>query len=89
MSTIIKSSLVLFSLTIGIQPSDTWAQDSVSPPKRQVEEFVDRYEKMFANRPPVVGQALPDAAAFDESGDPFELSQTRGKFTVIIFGCLT
>lgn len=52
-------------------------------------EFVDRYEKKFAARDPKLGQTMPDASAFDENGNPFELNQTRGKYTVIVFGCLT
>ena len=52
-------------------------------------EFVDQYEKKFAARDPKLGQTMPDASAFDENGNPFELNQTRGKYTVIVFGCLT
>ena len=64
-------------------------ESNESPPAGQVEEFVDRYNRMFAGRDPVVGQILPDATGFDEQGQPFELRQTRGQYTVIVSGCLT
>ena len=57
--------------------------------QQKVVEFADQFEKRFAGRPPMLGSLLADASAFDEQGNPFELSQTRGKFTVFVFGCLT
>ncbi len=54
-----------------------------------VEEFADRYEKMFAKRKPNVGGTISDLSAYDESGNKFDFESTRGKHTVIIFGCLT
>ncbi len=57
--------------------------------KPEAVEFVDQYEKKFAARDPKLGQTMPDASAFDENGNPFQLNQTRGKYTVIVFGCLT
>ena len=38
---------------------------------------------------PEVGDPLPDVAGFDAEGHPFELTRLRGKYTVIVFGCLT
>ena len=32
---------------------------------------------------------MPEVSAFDSEGKPFQLSSTRGKHTVIVFGCLT
>lgn len=36
-----------------------------------------------------VGQKLPDLTIFDEHGDKFRLADVKGKYTVIVFGCLT
>lgn len=53
-------------------------------------EFAARYEKMFARRKPLLGDSIAgDLAAFDENGKEFRFETTRGKYTVIVFGCLT
>ncbi len=52
-------------------------------------EFAERYEQMFARRKPSIGDVVPDVVAFDENGKPFQLNSTRGKYTVLVFGCLT
>lgn len=57
--------------------------------EREIEEFTDRYERMVAKRKPLVGDEVPNISAFDEEGKPFEFDSTRGKYTVITFGCLT
>ncbi len=38
---------------------------------------------------PEAGQQMPDVEVFDESGDAFRTSLLEGKYTVLIFGCLT
>ena len=38
---------------------------------------------------PAVGSSLPDVTGWDADGNPFELTRLRGKYTVIVFGCLT
>ena len=43
----------------------------------------------FNSRSPNIGQPLPDVSAFDASGKPFKLSSLKGKYTVLVFGCLT
>lgn len=55
----------------------------------QVVEFAERYERRFASRNPLLGTTVDNVTAYDESGDPFELASTRGKHTVLVFGCLT
>ena len=52
-------------------------------------EFVDRYENMFKNRPPLEGTNLPDARGYLADGSEFSIKQTKGKHTVLVFGCLT
>ena len=58
-----------------------WAQ-----PNR---EFVDSFNRRFLTQRPKVGETLPDAEGYDSKGNKFSLKQTRGSFTVIVFGCLT
>ena len=36
-----------------------------------------------------VCEQLPDITVFDESGEPFKLESLKGKYSVIVFGCLT
>lgn len=38
---------------------------------------------------PRVGSQLPDVSAFDAEGRPFALSELRGEYSVLVFGCLT
>ena len=52
-------------------------------------EFVDSANSRFLNQDPEIGSLVPDIQAWDESGREFQLGSTRGKHTVIIFGCLT
>ncbi len=32
---------------------------------------------------------MPDVTIYDESGEKFPLSRTKGKYAVLVFGCLT
>tara|TARA_R110002072_G_scaffold271038_2_gene430981 strand:- start:107944 stop:108216 length:273 start_codon:yes stop_codon:yes gene_type:complete len=36
-----------------------------------------------------VGQRMPDVTIYDEDGEKFPLSRTKGKYSVLVFGCLT
>lgn len=36
-----------------------------------------------------VGAPLPDLAVYDAEGRPFQLGQLKGRYTVLVFGCLT
>jgi cytochrome oxidase Cu insertion factor (SCO1/SenC/PrrC family) len=38
---------------------------------------------------PQVGDQLPDVQVFTDTGDPFRMSALKGKYTVLVFGCLT
>lgn len=46
-------------------------------------------DEAFLNRPPKVGDPIPDLEAYDAEGKPFRLSQLKGNYTVLVFGCLT
>ena len=62
-------------------PGLTFAQGS--------QEFVDSSNRRYLNRDPKIGSLVPDIQAWDATGNEFQLGSTRGKYTVIIFGCLT
>lgn len=36
-----------------------------------------------------VGQQMPDVTIYDENGEKFPLSRVKGKYAVLVFGCLT
>lgn len=38
---------------------------------------------------PRIGSQLPDVSAFDDKGRKFSLSELRGEYSVLVFGCLT
>ena len=38
---------------------------------------------------PRVGDPLPDVQVFTDTGDPLRMSALKGKYTVLVFGCLT
>lgn len=63
-----------------------------SAPDRSPEPVVTMHARMdeaFLAKAPLVGDPLPDAQGFDEAGRPFALSDTQGRVTVIVAGCLT
>ncbi len=38
---------------------------------------------------PSPGASLPDVVVYDEDGRKFSLSELRGEYAVLVFGCLT
>ena len=36
-----------------------------------------------------IGDLLPDVTVYNADGNPFKLSQLKGHYAVIVFGCLT
>ena len=65
------------------------ASQPIAEGRAGVVEFTQQYERMFANREPWLDSEAPDVSALDEAGKPFSLSDSRGNYTVIAFGCLT
>ena len=53
------------------------------------QDFVDRFDKRFADEKPKVGEMLTDAQGYDLEGTPFSLNQLKGHFTVLVSGCFT
>lgn len=35
------------------------------------------------------GSSLPDVKAYDETGREFSLTELKGQYSVLVFGCLT
>ena len=47
-------------------------------------------EARFANAAPAVGARVPDVVALDDQGHPFPLRERlEGRYSVLVFGCLT
>ena len=91
-SRIFGSGFFLFAFCIfGLATNNqSVAQDNdQTESKRKVVEFADRYDERFAQQQPKIGMRVPDANGFDEEGNPFSIKDTRGKFTVFVFGCNT
>ena len=60
------------------------------PKKQEPVEFVDRFKSRVKGKNPKLGSTISsDLSAFDSDGKPFSFAKTRGKHTVIVFGCLT
>ena len=36
-----------------------------------------------------VGSPMPEVTVFDQDGKPFETASLKGKYSVVVFGCLT
>jgi len=48
-----------------------------------------RMRRRFKESGPAVGDQLPDLSAYDADGKTFRLRSVKGKYTVLVFGCLT
>ena len=46
-------------------------------------------EKRFNRSSPAVGSSLPVVSAFDADGNSFTLTELKGNYAVLVFGCLT
>lgn len=77
---------LLGSLVIASTANWVAAQDPKTQPPT---EWTERYDRMFLERAPLLNEEAPDVAAYQQNGEPFQLSSTRGKYTVLVFGCLT
>lgn len=45
--------------------------------------------KMLDDSAPKIGEQLPDVSIHTDSGDAYRTSLLKGKYTVLIVGCLT
>lgn len=73
---------ISFAAVIGLLvPITAWGQ--AKP------EFESRYNENFLKRSQLLNRQAPDVEIYDEQGNPVRLAQSRGKHTVVVFGCLT
>jgi len=80
--------LVLLNAAMLLLVPSAAAQQEAKQPRKNV-EFEEKYNREFRQRDPKIGTTVPDLTAFDEQGEPFAWESTRGKYTVVVFGCLT
>lgn len=73
--------LIGLCLTPGSRGQDRPEKKAAPSPREQV-------DRRFASGP-AVGDPLPDVSVYDADGKPFETSQLRGHYSVLVFGCLT
>ena len=79
----------LATLIAGMQSNSVMAQERKVPDTPPDMQWTEVYDKMFVERTPLIGEFAPSAKAFDEHGEKFKMSSLEGKYTVIVFGCLT
>ncbi|MGI9517270.1 MAG: hypothetical protein ACR2NP_09505 [Pirellulaceae bacterium] len=83
------SLLVLIAGTgLGFLPP-TFMQEEGEQTEQLPHEWADKFDARFLPRKPTIGDPAPEVGGFDEDGYLFDLVSTRGKYTVIVFGCLT
>jgi len=72
----------------GVQAETTTGETNV---RRPVADGSPRQSMQgrFDASSPAVGQPLPDVAAYDADGNPMNLGNLKGHYSVIVFGCLT
>lgn len=63
-----------------------WA---ASPSSAVGQEFEASYNARFLKSHPLLGTEVSDTELYAADGSPFKLSSARGKYTVVVFGCLT
>ena len=78
-------AFLVAGLTLGMTAGDLLGQ----PGGHGRQGGMRQMPKMFGDDVVNVGQPLPDVEIFSDTGDKFRTSQLKGKYTVIVFGCLT
>ena len=79
------SLLMLFMVPVSgqdEQPPQKSPESSDNSPRKLL-------EKHFNAHSPAVGSVLPDVRALDADGNEFSLSELKGNYSVLVFGCLT
>lgn len=71
------AAVLTATLTIASQP--VFAQPSAR----------NQLQSGFNAKAPAIGAELPDASGYTADGEPFNLRDLRGEYTVLVFGCLT
>ena len=86
--------IAFFALGL-VSPLQVQGQEKQKDQEEQIkqeepkQEFESKYNEKFLKESSFLGQQAPAPECFDAEGNPFRLSQARGKHTVVVFGCLT
>jgi cytochrome oxidase Cu insertion factor (SCO1/SenC/PrrC family) len=80
-----RALIAMFSFTL-LATSAMFAQDN---PDRREGNPRERVNRQFDAGAPKLGEPLPDIAGLNEDGQQFRLSNPKGQYTVLVFGCLT
>ena len=78
---------LMMCLTLLASPLDLGAEEKGTQQKKK--EFETSRNANFLKKKPFLNKEAPDVEVYDEKGNPFRLAQSRGKHTVVVFGCLT
>ena len=62
---------------------------AVAGPAALAQREKGKSDEDFLREKPAVGDTLPDLTVYDPSGKEVKLSDLRGHYTVLTFGCLT
>ena len=85
-------SAVLLTLGLILLQADLTLAQPPGPAQNREEGGESPREALnrnFGNRGPVVGDTVPDVSFFDADGKKLSLHSLKGKYTVLVFGCLT
>lgn len=59
------------------------------PADAQVQRKRGSRDENFIASKPAVGDELPEVTVYTPDGEPFKTAELRGRYTVLVFGCLT
>lgn len=88
---LIPAFVVLLCFVAGALAQQRGGPESAERPRSQPgsESPRDQVNRGFESKAPGVGEPLPEVAVVDADGREFQLRSLRGKYTVLVFGCLT
>jgi cytochrome oxidase Cu insertion factor (SCO1/SenC/PrrC family) len=75
-------SLMLADLTMAQPQNPARNREGADSPRQDL-------NRNFGARGPAVGETVPDLSFFDADGKKLSLHSLKGKYTVLVFGCLT
>ena len=82
--------LLLCFVAVGVAQQTEGSETARRPnAKPGVESPKERVNRKFESTAPGIGEPLPDVTVLDADGREFSLRSLRGKYTVLVFGCLT
>ncbi len=56
---------------------------------REPVEFIEMYNRRHLATDPKLDTVLKEVEVFDSKGNAFSTAKLRGKYSVLVFGCLT